>query len=157
MALNSHSCDKKTTKRVLFCLFLAMLVSSTPYALAAPAQKQKTAKEADAQPGQVKDMSTWQNPVITIYDEYVIVSWLKTSKISKVSKRQSKTLQGSQVADLLLSLPSTAWPCGRVMAVTSCGLGSGSKQFQLKRAKTLQQIERAANSLQIKISCWPSA
>jgi hypothetical protein len=60
----------------------------------------------------------------------------------------------AKLAATLTSLPRSAWPLGRVVAVTEIGLRSLGDDVRIRANR--QAVERILSALAISISRWPS-
>lgn len=103
----------------------------------------------------IREGSDWRNPYLVIRPDGV-----ELSAGSPVSQR--RIVSTDELARTLASLPLSAWPYGRVVAMQTVGLRNGffgsevwQKDEQLiTRNKT--ETERIMNSLEVTIRLWPS-
>lgn len=89
------------------------------------------------------------NPFITIFDNKVVVSWEK-GKHYKEAKLED-------LAVVLSEIPLSAWPYGRAVGVTYCGIGNFSKDAELFRKNAWKSIEATLKRMKIYLNPWPCA
>lgn len=103
----------------------------------------------------IRDGNDWQNPYLVIHPNGVEI-------ISKSSLIERRIILTDQLASALTRLPLTAWPYGRVIAVSNIGIRNGffgspvyQKDEQLI-ARNRTEIEKILKSLKVKVDWWPS-
>jgi hypothetical protein len=98
----------------------------------------------------VLDAKNWANP-------YLIVRADGIEIISKTLKPNRQTVPVNQLKGVLLSLPTSAWSYGRVVALQQVGVRSGAaaedKLIEQNQSKAMQILK----SLKVKAELWPSA
>ncbi|HXY15622.1 MAG TPA: hypothetical protein VEI26_14080 [Terriglobales bacterium] len=96
-----------------------------------PAPRLEQIPPADAQKyGQVRDTKGWRNPYLIVKPDGL---WLLD-----VSNNEERPLPPDQVLSTLASLPASAWPYGRVVAVQEMVEGtSGADQIALRKNRAI--------------------
>jgi len=89
------------------------------------------------------------NPFITIYDAYIVVSWNKGKK--------SKEVQPAELGHVLSQIPASAWPYGRAVGVTYCGVGSAAQSAKKYRQDAWKSVEKTLKRMKIYLNPWPCA
>jgi len=106
--------------------------------------------EADrAKYGHIRDARDWRNPWISARADGIEV-------VSPALPGARKLVLPSELRALLISLPESAWPYGRVIAAADAGLRAGRRDDELIRQNHLL-IERILSTLGVKVDWWPSA
>lgn len=78
----------------------------------------------------LRDMKSWRNPYLIVKQDGF---WLLD-----VSNNEEHPLKPDQILDALASLPSSAWPYGRVVAVQEIGVsGSDADRMALRRNRAI--------------------
>jgi hypothetical protein len=96
----------------------------------------------------VRDMKSWRNP-------YLIVRIDGVGLLDPANNEQ-KILTPDQLLTALAELPASAWPYGRVVAVTeSAGVVSEADKAQLRRNRAL--VAGTLENLHVAINWVPSA
>jgi len=105
-------------------------------------------KAADpAQYKAVLDTKDWQNPYLTVGPEGVEV---------RARGMESRTVPPTALAGVLASLPITAWPYGRVAAVSAPSLLSKSDDDKSATTDHLKAATEVLSSLNIESYHWPT-
>jgi hypothetical protein len=60
-----------------------------------------------------------------------------------------------RVKEVLIALPVSAWPYGRVVAASVVGIGTSSRSDELMR-QNLKAMERVLKELDVTVDWWPS-
>lgn len=89
------------------------------------------------------------NPFITIYDAYIVVSWNKGKKFKEV--------QPAELGHVLSQIPASAWPYGRAVGVTYCGVGSAAQSAKKYRQDAWKSVEKTLKRMKIYLNPWPCA
>lgn len=99
--------------------------------------------------GYLQDNMTWENPFLVIERNGV------SFKAQAASIIEWQHISLDKLTSSLVNLPLTAWPYGKVVAVSEASLGSSNDFKEIKRNKT--EAERILKSLGVEINWWPSA
>ena len=110
--------------------------STTSFLINLPPAKPETYRS-------VRDGADWKNPQLLIRPNEIEI--LPSNKL----------VEPNDLKAALASLPSTAWPYGRVIAVSEIGIRSGSDNQEIN--KVLNQVLSILQTLDIKVSMWPSS
>jgi len=90
----------------------------------------------------------WPNPLITINDQTVTVSWGKHYD-------HYKNLQPDEVESFLVGLPRSAWPYGRIIEVSEQGVSNGGKEVERYRKRCWAVIKAAMIRLDVILELGP--
>jgi hypothetical protein len=90
------------------------------------------------------------NPIITIRAEGIEVD-------SRAIPSGRKTVASDQLRTLLLSLPVSAWPYGRVVIASDIGLRQVDRSDEAPIKRNHEVVERVLNALHVEVDWWPSA
>ena len=93
----------------------------------------------------VRDAADWRNP-------YLIV---RADGVEILSGGTSRVVPADALAEALASLPGSAWPYGRVVAVQEQSIRSGDDDDAIRRSKEICEAE--LRGLGVAASWWPSA
>ena len=91
----------------------------------------------------VTDAKDWRNPFLVVHADGIELIGV-TGRISPAA-----------LPSTLERLPRSAWPYGRVVAVSEVGIRSGSDSEQIRQ--NLAKVLQALKHLGIEVSRWPSA
>jgi hypothetical protein len=93
----------------------------------------------------IQDARDWQNPLITVQGDGIHfrvggspVEW--------------RIIQVDELSSLLRALPVTAWPYGRVVAVSGGGPQTGTPE---SASRNRVKAEEALKSLGVRVNWWP--
>ena len=140
--------------RLVFCLMIfAGTVACTrppkPVQVADPAKRLEAIPAADKTkyliPG---DTKSWRNPYLVVHADGIGI-W-------DPSNHEEHRLSLEQLPDALASLPPSAWPYGRVVALQEAG-GAGSFAELPRIRDNRAKVAATLHSLQILINYVPSA
>jgi len=96
----------------------------------------------------VASLEAWKNPFLVVRPEGVeLVSSRGSSGANSVSV--------DRMREILVSLPTEAWPLGRVVAVQELGIRSGNDDELI--AANVKALERMLSGLGVQINWWPTA
>jgi hypothetical protein len=132
--------------RVGFLIFLVLLTACSKPRPAEPAEEAKPtdleripAADSSKYPA-LSNMKDWQNPYLIVRDDGI--------GLVDLSNREIHVLKPEEVPAELVSLPSTAWPYGRVVLVTQATPKNTSDQTKEELRKnrglllgTLRQLD----------------
>jgi hypothetical protein len=96
----------------------------------------------------VLDAQDWLNPEITVTAEGIEVT---SSAIAEGPKRVAV----DELRSLLISLPVSAWPYGRVVLASDAGLRHADRSDDEPIRRNHQAAERIFESLDIRVEWWP--
>ena len=94
----------------------------------------------------VRDAKDWANP-------YLIVKANGIDVISKTLPSGRKVVAPGELREALMTLPSTAWPYGRVVAIQPSGLGGSGDRTPI--ARNMQAAQDVLKALPVVINPWP--
>jgi hypothetical protein len=103
----------------------------------------------------IRDGNDWLNPYLVIRPEGIQL-------IARGSSVERKVISRHELKKMLISLPVTAWPYGRVIGVQEIGIRSGSPNSEIWRKddelieKNKIEVNRVLSSLGVRIKWWPS-
>jgi hypothetical protein len=95
----------------------------------------------------IRDARDWQNPYLSVCRQGVIVN-------VRSVKRLSDTAPIETLRTALLNLPVTAWPYGRIVALSDCSIGEPGDTDDRKRR--MRDVEGVLKALGLEIDPWPS-
>jgi hypothetical protein len=95
----------------------------------------------------VRDAKDWNNPYLVVRADGIEV-------ISKAIPSGRKLVAPTELRRILSSLPTSAWPYGRVVAMQENGVRAPGDDKPIGRNK--QVAEAALKALRLEISWWPS-
>jgi hypothetical protein len=95
----------------------------------------------------IRDARDWQNPYLSVCGQGVIV-------YVRSVKRLSDTVPIERLRTTLLNLPVTAWPYGRIVALTDCSIEDPGDTDGRKRR--MRDVEGVLKALGLEIDRWPS-
>jgi hypothetical protein len=96
----------------------------------------------------IRDAKDWANPYLVIRADGIEV-------IAKALPRGRKVVSAKELQKTLISLPVSAWPYGKVVAVQEISIRSGNDDALIEQNKT--EAEKILKALQVQIEAWPSA
>jgi hypothetical protein len=102
-----------------------------------------------ADPGKyasIRDAKCWANP-------YLIVSADRVNVLSETIESGRKSVAVRDLRELLMGLPITAWPYGRVVAVQPQGLSGRVDRTPI--AQSMQRVRAILEQLPVVIDPWP--
>jgi hypothetical protein len=100
----------------------------------------------------IQDARDWQNPLIIVQDDGVDV---QAKGITGINGRKHVSVE--DLAALLISLPVSAWPYGRVVVQTDQGVvPSPAGDYLRKMAQTRPRVAIVLKKLRITSELWPS-
>lgn len=100
----------------------------------------------------VQDAREWQNPILIVQDDGIDV---QGKGITGINGR--KHVAVDDLKALLISLPVSAWPYGRVVVQTDQGLLPWpSEDYLRKMSQTRPRVARVLKELHITAELWPS-
>ena len=103
----------------------------------------------------VRDGNDWLNPYLIIGPESIEVIW-------KVPSVERKVISRSDLKKMLISLPVSAWPYGRVIGVQEISIRNGLFNSEAWRKdqelieKNKLEVNKVLASLSVRIKWWPS-
>jgi hypothetical protein len=97
----------------------------------------------------VQDAQDWQNPYLLIRPEGFEV-------ILKNASVERQIISCDELTSVLVSLPDTAWPYGRVVAAQEIGIRSGGRKDERAIAENKARVEKILAALDVKVDLWPS-
>ena len=101
---------------------------------------------AEASPNayrEIRDAADWKNPYLVIRPNGVEILHV------------SPLVEPTNLKTTLSSLPYTAWPYGKIVAVQELGIRSGDDDQKIK--EVLAEVLSILQKMNIEISRWPSA
>jgi hypothetical protein len=100
----------------------------------------------------VRDARDWQNPILTVQDDGIDV---QAKGITDTGGRKHVAVEDLKA--LLVSLPVSAWPYGRVVVQSDQGiLPWPAGDYVRKMSKTRQRLALILKDLHITAELWPS-
>ena len=108
-----------------------------------PANRQKADRTNDA--------TEWANPRIMIYQNGMVsLNWHKG--------KRDKSFKVEELGRNLLALPVSAWPYGRILGISECGIRSGSMADCDRSFKhSWAVINKVLKELELSSQLWPCA
>jgi hypothetical protein len=95
----------------------------------------------------IRDAQDWLNPFLSVCPQGVVFSVRSLS-------RETKTIHVEELKQTLRTLPTQAWPYGRIVALSYCSIGNpGDKEAQQQR---MRDVEAVLGSLELERRLWPS-
>ncbi len=98
----------------------------------------------------VRDGKDWENPYLVIRREGIEV-------IARGLPAGQGIIASTDLRRMLIELPVTAWPYGRVVVVAEIGLRSGDGSDEQPIADNLNATLAILKTLQVTVERWPSA
>src|SRR5437588_11628839 len=96
----------------------------------------------------IRDAKDWANP-------YLIVRANGIEIVSKGIDKGHRVVATNEVRKTLASLPVSAWPYGRVVALQEIGIRSGKDDTSIEKNK--KSVQKILKSLEVTVELWPSA
>ena len=96
----------------------------------------------------IRDGKDWANPFLVVTAEGVEIR-------SKGIAKGRKTVATKELRKTLTSLPVSAWPYGRVVAVVEIGIRSDNDDALIKENR--KSVEKILKDLEVSVDPWPSA
>ncbi len=96
----------------------------------------------------IYDAKDWNNPYLIVHADGIEV-------ISKALPSGRRLVEPGELRRVLIGLPVSAWPYGRVIAIQEAGLRAPGDDEPISRNK--QAAEAVLKALRLQISWWPSA
>ena len=93
------------------------------------------------------DMKGWQNPYLIIKADGVA--------LLDAGNHEERLLKPAEVTQALAKLPPSAWPYGRVVAVTENGVSAAGDDVPIRKSRAI--VAGALESLHVLINWIPSA
>jgi len=136
------------TRRFLLTWPFLVILGSAVEANSQPARPlRERIPEADpAKYGGTQEGSRWANPFLTVHGSGI--------QIEDVT-RPGELLSIQSALLMLETLPDSAWPYGRVVAVSESGLQGRDEHPEIE--KLLRQLLAALAKMDVKVTLWPSA
>jgi hypothetical protein len=97
----------------------------------------------------IRDAEDWLNPIITLRAEGIEVQ-------SAGLPKGRKTVPADELRTLLISLPVSAWPYGRVVLASDIGVRSGKRGEDEVIRRNHEAAEKILDALNVKVDWWPS-
>jgi hypothetical protein len=97
----------------------------------------------------IRDGKDWLNPKITIRAEGVEVE-------SSAIPEGRRTVPVSELHDLLVALPTTAWPYGRVVVASDIGIRRGDRSDDGPIRRNHEAAQEILDGLAVRVEWWPS-
>jgi hypothetical protein len=97
----------------------------------------------------IRDGKDWANPYLVVTAEGVEIQ-------SKGIAKGRKTVATKELRKTLASLPVSAWPYGRVVAVQEIGIRSGNDDDALIE-ENKKSVEKILKDLDVSVDAWPTA
>lgn len=94
----------------------------------------------------IRDAQDWLNPYLVVCAQGVVLD-------VRSVRRVNETVSPDTLRTVLLDLPVTAWPYGRIVALQDCSLGIPGDTADRKRR--MREVENALDALGLEISHWP--
>jgi hypothetical protein len=94
----------------------------------------------------IRDSQDWRNPYLSVCPRGVL---LDVRSISRVNA----TVPPDTLRQVLLDLPITAWPYGRIVALQDCSVGEPGDAEDRKRR--MLEVENVLDELGVDINHWP--
>jgi len=98
----------------------------------------------------IQDAKDWLNPKILISADGIEV-------VSDAIRDGRRTIPSGELRDLLIRLPVTAWPYGRVVLAQDLGLRRGDRSDTRSIGRNHDAAEKILKALDIEVDWWPSA
>ncbi len=95
----------------------------------------------------MRDMRAWRNPYLIVRKDGI--------GMLDVGNNEQRLLKPEELLPALAQLPSSAWPYGRVVAVTENGVGAPGDDVQIRRNRAL--VAGTLESMHVLINWVPSA
>ena len=139
-----------TIANLLFCGVLGGVASQNSLAQTQKRLNPKIPAPIRAKYTAIRDAQYWLNPKITIRAEGIAV-------VSRGLPLGGKTVATSELRGLLLSLPVSAWPYGRVVLASDTGIGRGDGSDIEPIKRNHIAAEKVLKKLNVEMDWWPSA
>lgn len=97
----------------------------------------------------IRDARDWRNPMVIVRAEGIEL-------VSTAIPNGRKTVPLSELRDLLISLPVSAWPYGRVVLASDLGLRRGDRSDDAPIERNHAAAEKILKGLDIVVDWWPS-
>jgi hypothetical protein len=117
------------------------LAQATPFSQRIPPADQEKYRS-------VRDATDWANPYLVVRSDGIEV-------ISKTIPAGRKLVALGELREALIDLPTTAWPCGPVVAIQDVGLRGRYADKPIARNR--KAAEDVLKALPVLINPWPSA
>jgi hypothetical protein len=95
----------------------------------------------------MRDMRAWRNPYLIVRKDGI--------GMLDVGNNEQRLLEPEELLPALAQLPSSAWPYGRVVAVTENGVGAPGDEVRIRRNRAL--VAGTLESMHVVINWVPSA
>jgi hypothetical protein len=101
---------------------------------------------------EIRDAGDWANPFITVSDDAITISWGKSMHHKRL--HHSVLKRAEEIEGFLVGLPVSAWPYGRIIALSEHPLGglSGGRAY---RKQSWDLIMAAMKRLDVQVNPWP--
>ncbi len=96
----------------------------------------------------IQDAANWRNPYVNVFAEELEFTCLAAGT-------RNKRIQPTELETTLALLPVSAWPYGRVVAVSEAGVRVPSDTPHIKANVT--KVTKTLESLGVAANWWPSA
>ena len=97
----------------------------------------------------IRDAKDWRNPKITIRAEGIEV-------VTPAIPGGRRTVIPADLRDLLVGLPVTAWPYGRVVLASDIGLRQADRSDDEPIRRNHDAAEKVLKALDVEVDWWPS-
>jgi hypothetical protein len=94
----------------------------------------------------IRDSQDWLNPYLSVCPQGVLLD-------VRSIRRIDETVSPEALRTVLLDLPLTAWPYGRIVALQDCSLGIPGDTEERKRR--MLEVEKVLHTLGVDSSRWP--
>jgi hypothetical protein len=98
---------------------------------------------------EIRDAKEWKNPKVTILPTGIEVE-------SEALPSGRKTVGISELRALLIGLPVSAWPYGRVVLATDIGILAAVSRDEAAIRANHQRADAILRQLRIEVEWWPS-
>jgi hypothetical protein len=94
----------------------------------------------------IRDAQDWLNPYLSVCPHGVLLDVRSVGRVDE-------TVSPDTLRTVLLDLPVSAWPYGRIVALQDCSLGSPGDEDDRKRR--MLEVESVLETLGLDTSRWP--
>ena len=94
----------------------------------------------------ILDAQEWLNPYLSVCLDRIVLSVRSVNRVDE-------TVPLGTLRNVLLDLPVTAWPYGRVVGLQDCSLGS---RDDVEARKTMLGVDEILDALRVEKDRWPS-
>jgi hypothetical protein len=143
---------------LLLLLFVAVACSRTPQARLEQAFDVRIPAAERARYAHVHDAKDWRNPFLVVGPASVLIissAATRPGTSNPTAIRREIEVRPELVERYLLTIPDSAWPYGRVVAVQQSGVVAPGTDQAIKT--NLHTVQQTCTKLHIVVEPWPSA